>query len=32
MFRVVRVVVSMFAKSDFADAYLVWDLSECGQI
>ena len=31
MFRVVRVVVSMFANSDFGGTYLVWVLSELGE-
>jgi hypothetical protein len=28
MFRVVREVVSMFAKSEFSDTFPVWNLSE----
>jgi hypothetical protein len=28
---VVCIVVSGFAKSDFADTFLVWDLSELGK-
>ena len=28
MFRVLREVVSMFAKSEFSDTFPVWDLSE----
>jgi len=31
MFRVVRVVVSRFAKSVFVDTFPVWDLNELGK-
>ena len=31
MFRVVREVVSMFAKSEFSDTFPLWDLSELGE-